>query len=91
MAVYQFRARDSGGSEVTGELEGADTIAVATTLQRRGLIPVQIEEKQESASFDLSALLQRNIPLDELVIFSRQMYALTKAGHPYPSRNQWAG
>lgn len=82
MQLYRYTARDSKGAEVSGEQEGADSTAVATLLQQRGLLPIRIELKREAVQFDWRALLQRKIPLDELVIFSRQMYALTKAGIP---------
>lgn len=82
MQLYRYTARDSQGAEVSGEQEGADPTAVATLLQQRGLLPIRIELKREAVQFDWRALLQRKIPLDELVIFSRQMYALTKAGIP---------
>lgn len=82
MQLYRYTARDSQGAEVSGEQEGADPTAVATLLQQRGLLPIRIEPKREAVQFDWRALLQRKIPLDELVIFSRQMYALTKAGIP---------
>ena len=82
MPLYSFKARDRNGSEVTGDLEGKDPAAVAAILQQRGLLPIKVLVKEESASFDWQTLLQRKLPLDELVIFSRQMYALTKAGIP---------
>ena len=82
MQLYRYTARDLRGAEVSGEQEGTDSTAVATLLQQRGLLPIRIELKRESVQFDWRALLQRKIPLDELVIFSRQMYALTKAGIP---------
>ena len=82
MQLYRYTARDHRGAEVSGEQEGTDSTAVATLLQQRGLLPIRIELKRESVQLDWRALLQRKIPLDELVIFSRQMYALTKAGIP---------
>ncbi|MCM2678584.1 type II secretion system F family protein [Echinimonas agarilytica] len=83
MAKYSYHARDGEGQEVRGEIDAVTPAAAADNLLRRSLIPIKIEEASESGtSFDLSALFESKIGLDELVIFSRQMYSLTKAGVP---------
>lgn len=83
MARYSYQARNGQGQEVRGDLEAPSQAAVADSLIRRSLVPVKIELAAEKAeSFDFKKLFERAIELDELVIFSRQMYALTKAGVP---------
>lgn len=83
MARYSYLARNGQGQEIRGEQEASNEAAVADTLIRRSLIPVRIQPTEEKAeSFDISKLFQRSIDLEELVVFARQMYALTKAGVP---------
>ncbi|MBW8189441.1 type II secretion system F family protein [Neiella marina] len=83
MARYSYQARNGQGQEVRGDLEAPSQAAVADSLLRRSLVPVKIElAPEKSEGFDFKSLLEKPIDLDELVIFSRQMYALTKAGVP---------
>ena len=83
MAKYSYLARNGQGHEVRGEQEAPDEGAVADMLLRRSLFPINIQLAQDKAeAFDLSSLFQGRIDLEELVVFARQMYALTKAGVP---------
>ncbi|GGA82885.1 MSHA biogenesis protein MshG [Neiella marina] len=83
MSRFSYQARNPQGQEVRGELEAVNQAAVADSLLRRSLVPVKIEPAAEkAASFDFKALFEKAIELDEMVIFSRQMFALTKAGVP---------
>jgi len=83
MAHYRYQSRNMHGKLIEGEHEATSPEQVADYLKGLNLIPVSIEEaKAKSGSFDLSELLARDIGLDELVIFSRQMYSLMQAGIP---------
>lgn len=86
MPVFAYQSRDRSGKAVNGTLDAANSAAVADNLLRRGLTPIKIEEsKGGGAGFDFSRLanlLERQIKLEELVVFTRQMYSLTKAGIP---------
>ena len=83
MARFSYVARNGQGVEIRGEQDGADSASVADSLLRRALIPVTIQLKvQQSEGIQWASLFQRKLPLEELVVFARQMYSLTKAGVP---------
>ena len=85
---FVFRGRDSGGSLKQGTLEAATLDAAASELLRRGITPIRIDEQATAGGEDLATrlarlpLFRKKVGLDELIIFTRQMYALSKAGIP---------
>ncbi|MCG8325080.1 MAG: type II secretion system F family protein [Thiotrichales bacterium] len=85
MAVFQYKGRSGAGQLVEGTMEAQSIDAVASQLSSNQIIPINITETRQAAS-EVSDLLQRlNSPrpgLDELVLFSRQMYSLMRAGIP---------
>ncbi len=82
MPVFDYQGRDGEGALVSGQLEASDEMAAADQLMRRGIIPVNIRPgKAKSGSTWLDFFTPR-IPLDQMVIFTRQMFSLTKAGVP---------
>lgn len=86
MAVYTWRGRNNRGEAVTGQLEALTEGGVADQLLSIGVAPVHIalaEVKEEKSSEGLLARLNRKpIVVEDLLIFSRQMYTLNKAGVP---------
>ena len=86
MAYFSYRGRNSAGEQVQGMLEGADSGAIAAQLFGSGITPVDIGPARkpagESATSLLARLTKRRIEPTELLLFSRQMYALLKAGVP---------
>lgn len=85
MPFFAYQAKDKQGNPVNGELEAQDDNAVADTLLRRGLIPLSIKQSngnKEGEKSAITAFFQPKVSLDELIIFSRQMYSLMKAGIP---------
>lgn len=87
MASYAYKARNSGGQLIEGVLEGATSGAVADVLLGQGAVPVEIREtkavakKGGNASFNISLTKPKVGHLD-LLLFSRQMHTLLKAGVP---------
>lgn len=85
MDNYAYSARDDRSQLVTGTLEAMSPSHVADWLINSGMTPVVIEPVREvqEAGDVLSKLLGRDRlqPL-ELMIFSRQMYTLTRSGIP---------
>jgi MSHA biogenesis protein MshG len=82
MASFQYKARDVSGNAVSGQLEAGSQAAAADILKQRRYIPLSIEAVEvadKTASFEL---WQAKVSLTELIIFSRQMYSLMKAGIP---------
>ncbi|MGE0482877.1 MAG: type II secretion system F family protein [Gammaproteobacteria bacterium] len=87
MAHFKYRGRDGGGGVVEGVLEGNSRDAVASQLMASGIIPVDIAEHAAAGGGDalagLRAALTRRPPeLEDLILFSRQMYTLLRAGVP---------
>ena len=83
MSRFAYKGRDNQGQAVSGVVEAASELAAAEQLMRRGVMPTELKPgKAKAAALDWSLLLERGVRLDELVVFSRQMYALTRAGIP---------
>ena len=85
MALYEFKARDKKGILREGEREAASAEAVAHQLVEDRMIPVSIAPVKEKPSFNLNLdhLLPRHkVSLDDMVLFCRQMHALTRSGIP---------
>jgi MSHA biogenesis protein MshG len=86
MPFFAYKARDARGSLIEGVQEGPSSAAVADVLFSGGMTPVRIEvttrgpsEGQESW---LDRLQQEKITNVDVMLFSRQMYTLLKAGVP---------
>mgnify|MGYP000170968928 CR=1 FL=1 len=83
MSNFRYKSRNQQGQLVEGEHEANSSEQVADYLVGRGLIPLDIQERNaEPSSLALQELFARRISLEELVIFSRQMYSLMQAGIP---------
>lgn len=86
MSVFSYTGRNGQGELVSGTLEGSDSNVIADQLFNTGVTPLQIKllHKQNDSA---GSWLQRKMteqpitPLD-LMLFSRQMYTLLKAGIP---------
>jgi MSHA biogenesis protein MshG len=85
VAVFRYNGRTARGEAVTGSLESDTAEALANHLFARGITPIEI--KPVEASQDVVADLWRRLgggrpSLTDLILFSRQMYSITKAGVP---------
>jgi len=83
---YAYRGRDTRGGLVTGRLEGPDSGAVADQLLAIGVTPVDIQPVAEPTAIEAPEWWRRlgapQITDVDIMLFSRQMYALLKAGVP---------
>jgi len=84
MPIYAWRGRNNLGELIQGELEAVSEDAVADQLLGLGLVPVQILAASESPTSEnwWDHLKRRAIAIEDVLIFSRQMYTLNKAGVP---------
>ncbi len=88
MPRFQYSGRDGSGGLVQGVLDAADSSAVATQLLALGTTPVAIAPARDGATDgkDVGSFVARlgrpRVETPELMLFSRQMYALLKAGVP---------
>lgn len=83
---FSYRGKDSRGAVQQGALAAPSPEAAASELMRRGITPLSIREQDQSESLgerlNKMPIFRKKISLDELIVFCRQMYALTKAGIP---------
>lgn len=86
MAIFHYNARQKSGKLVSGNIDADDEESVGDQLMARGLLPISIViEKNNSSKLDINLndlLRSRTVDNQELVMFSRQMFSLTKAGIP---------
>ena len=87
MAEFTYRARDRGGALVTGRVEAASAPNAAEQLIGTGLAPVDIREaaptdEGSAVGSWLTDAFAAKITIVELMLFSRYMYSLIKAGVP---------
>ena len=86
MSFFAYKGRNASGELVRGVMEGADSGAIAGQLFSAGITPVEIGEtnrvQTSSVSEYFSRLNKHPIRTEDLLLFSRQMYTLLKAGVP---------
>ena len=78
MSTYVFRTIDLAGAKARGELEAESKQAVADQLKRRGLIVLDIADKNRSREIELSFL--KRVGANELAVFSRQLSTMINSG-----------
>ena len=88
MPRYAYTGRAASGA-VSGELDGIDASAVATLLQSRGVTPLQIlastgraSQQPASSALDLHKLFEPKVQAADVMLFSRQLHTLLRAGVP---------
>jgi MSHA biogenesis protein MshG len=85
MPQFEFKGRSGNGQMVDGEIEGANSNAVAGVLMDRGVTPISIIEKKQQIDV-LEVFRDRfnlhKVSIEEMLMFTRQMGALIKAGIP---------
>jgi MSHA biogenesis protein MshG len=86
MAVFSYKARSSEGKLVSGRAQGETVEQVAQRLIASGTTPLDIQSLGVTSSVDLEkwgrALGLGKVSTSDLVMFSRQMYTITRAGIP---------
>lgn len=86
MAHFAYKARNAGGELVQGVLESADTDAAATRLFSMGVTPVEITPSRapqtEVQGKTSRPLFAQRIGDVDIMLFSRQLHTLLKAGVP---------
>jgi len=84
MAVFAYKGRNPRGELVQGRLESSDSGAVADHLINTGITPIDIQASavREAPASTRRGLFAPAITLVDVMLFSRQMYTLLKAGVP---------
>ncbi|MDO8925773.1 MAG: type II secretion system F family protein [Sideroxyarcus sp.] len=90
MPVFAYKGRSTRGELVQGSLEGADSSVIADQLLNTGITPTEIKLTSQSVrsgsnpevSLWKKLSVEKKVDTLELMLFSRQMYTLLKAGVP---------
>ena len=86
MPFFAYVGRNAQGNRIEGVMESPNGSILAEHLSESGITPIQISESAapaESAGKQLSRLLDRQkAGFLDVLLFSRQMYTLMKAGVP---------
>ena len=88
MPVFSYKGRNSNGDLMQGALEGVDSDDVANQLLNTGITPTEIKASLGVSSAAnkgaalWSALNKKKVTTLDVMLFSRQMYTLLKAGVP---------
>lgn len=85
MPMYYYKGRNSAGELIEGRSEAGTADTLASRLMADGIMPTSIEEQlaavpERKRPFQLFVRQKASLP--DLIMFSRQMYSLTKAGVP---------
>lgn len=84
MGSFHYKGRTNRGDAIEGNIEAANADVVAAQLLNTGVTPIDISETKitKSKDINLGNLFGPGVKLDDLVLFSRQMYTLIKSGVP---------
>ena len=87
MATYAWRGRNARGEAVQGQLEAMTEGGVVDQLMSIGIAPVHIAIAAAVVEHNnddgwLSRINRKPVVVEDVLVFSRQMYTLNKAGVP---------
>ncbi|MFC1662811.1 type II secretion system F family protein [Patescibacteria group bacterium] len=85
MAVFEFRAKDDDGKEVTGAVEAPSESVASEILQDRELIVLGIKERRKRTLFQSSLNIFKRVPIKDVAIFARQLAVMISATVPIVS------
>jgi type IV pilus assembly protein PilC len=80
VARFTYRVRNRQGEILQDQMEGADTMAIASELRQQGLFVIDVKE-QSVAQKDILEPFKK-VKLGDLVVFSRQFATMINAGLP---------
>lgn len=82
MSTFIYKARDNSGALITGSLEADKREIIEAQLDGMGLIPITVKEsKSQFFRKDISDVFEKITDVD-LILFTRQLSTLYKAGIP---------
>ena len=83
MTVFAYSGRDQNGDAINGALDAANAKAAAHQLLAGGIHPISIKAKKTEVDEEgISFSFGRKVKAEELIILTRQLYSLSKAGVP---------
>jgi type IV pilus assembly protein PilC len=81
-STFAFRAMDVAGAATAGEVEAESKAQVTEQLRQRGLIVLDVSEKNEPFKIEDIFRRWKGVDMRELAIFSRQFATLVASGMP---------
>jgi len=82
MPNFSYKGRNNQGALIEGMVEAASLDAVASQLLSSNITPIDINEKAEATMGPGFNRRGSRPDLDDLILFSRQMYTLMRSGVP---------
>lgn len=85
MDIYEYKGRNKRGEVLKGSIESPSSQAVATWMLNVGIAPIAIRRKSDRLKEQpkwLQTLQQDPLGTRELLLFTRQMWTMAKAGVP---------
>lgn len=89
MPIYAYSGRHVDGSKASGTIDAVGRSEVVAQLERQSIIPVSIkslsggkEAKSSDKKGEISLAIFEKATLDEVIMLSRQLASLTRAGVP---------
>jgi type IV pilus assembly protein PilC len=76
--TFVFRAVDTAGAKVTGEVDSDSRDGVIYLLRERGLLPLDVKNKTASVEISFDSI--RPISLEEIAVLTRQLATMITAG-----------
>lgn len=80
--TFAFRAMDLAGAATAGEVEAESKAQVTEQLRQRGLIVLDVSEKNEPFKIEDVFRRWKKVDMRELAVFSRQFATLVASGMP---------
>jgi type IV pilus assembly protein PilC len=78
--TFAYRVRTPDGRTLSGSLVADGAAAVAATLQKQGMIPLDIKQESKVSMKMEFTLLPKKVKLKDLAIFSRQFATMISGG-----------
>ncbi len=87
MPSFAWKGRDSSGNPVSGQGEAVAVAQLASELRGKGITPLEIKPGKVPAAvaaqgLALPELFKEKVQHTDILLFSRQLYSLLKAGVP---------
>jgi len=82
MPQYRYLAKTSDGKTHAGTMEVANRQEAVDSLYRKNLLIISLAEEPSAGGAKRAGLFEKRIVIDDLVIFSRQLATIVKAGIP---------
>ena len=85
MSDFTYQGRNTDGDLIKGNISAPSYQSAVEQLQQQQLIITRLEEntvRNDNRQKTTGFLRRKNVSAEELILFTRQLYALTKAGVP---------